>query len=339
MKIKILYILSILLFIKEIAPAQDMQYSQFYAAPLYLNPALAGANSCQRLSTNYRQQWPGIPGKFSSFILSYDHQLPKKNSAFGLLITKDQAGSGKLGSTSGSLIYAYQLNLTRKWTLNAGFQGTFTKRSINFYDLYFVDQLLTGSSTTVEIPIAQKVNYFDISSGLVLYSRRFWAGFSAHHLNTPNQGMVTEKSPLPIKYSFHAGYQLPAGIGTEAKRDVLKTSITPTVNYKHQGKFDQLDIGLYYTNGPVVIGVWYRGLPIKKYDKTTSTANNDALIVLLGITYERFNFGYSYDVTLSKLSISTSRGSHEISISYQFCDLRKLKNKRKISRFVPCPKF
>lgn len=337
MKLKILYTLAIFLFLREISPAQDMQYSQFYAAPLYLNPAFAGANSCQRLSTNYRQQWAGIPGKFSSFILSYDHQIPKKNSAFGLLITKDEAGSGKLGSTSGSLIYAYQLNLTRKWSINAGFQGTFTNRSVKFYDLYFVDQLLTGAATTVEIPITQKVNYFDVSSGLVLYSRRFWAGFSAHHLNTPNQGMVTEKSPLPVKFSFHAGYQLPAGFGSEAKREIEKTSITPCINYKHQGKFDQLDVGFYYTYQPIVLGVWYRGLPIKKY--SPGNPNNDALVLMVGLSYERFNFGYSYDATISKLFISTTRGAHEISLSYQFCDIKKLKNKRKISRFVPCPKF
>lgn len=337
MKIKILFTLFVLIVISDIAPAQDMQYSQFYAAPLYLNPALAGANSCSRFSTNYRQQWPGVPGKFSSFILSYDHQLPKKNSSFGLLITKDQAGSGKLGSTSGSLIYAYQLNITRKWTLNAGFQGTFTNRSINFYDLYFVDQLLTGSAATVEIPVTQKVNYFDVSSGLVLYSKRFWAGFAAHHLNSPNQGIVTEKSQLPIKLSLHAGYQLPAGTSSEAKRNIDKVSVTPAINYKHQGKFDQLDAGIYYTYQPVVLGLWYRGLPIKKYDKTAP--NNDALVLLVGMSYNRFTFGYSYDVTISKLLVSSSRGAHEISLSYQFCDLKSLKSKRRVSKFVPCPKF
>lgn len=337
MKIKILYTFTILFCLTEIARAQDMQYAQFYAAPLYLNPAFAGANSCSRLATNYRQQWPGIAGKFSSFILSYDHQFPKKNSALGLLITKDQAGSGKLGSTSGSLIYAYQLNLTHKWSVNAGFQGTFTNRSINFYDLYFVDQLLTGSATTVETPIAQKVNYFDVSSGLVLYSNRFWAGFSAHHLNSPNQGIVSEKSQLPIKYSVHAGYQLPAGSSTEAKRNIEKTSITPTVNYKHQGKFDQLDLGIYYNYQPIVFGIWYRGLPLKKNEK--NTVNNDAIVLLVGISYNRFNFGYSYDVTISRLSISSTKGSHEISLSYQFCDLKSLKGKRKVSKFVPCPKF
>jgi type IX secretion system PorP/SprF family membrane protein len=337
MKLKISYAFLALLFLVKMVAAQDMQYSQFYAAPIYLNPAFAGSNSCSRLSTNYRQQWPGVPGKFSSFVLSYDHQFPKKNSAFGMLITKDQAGTGNLGSTSGSLIYAYQLNLNRKWTLNTGFQGTFTHRSVNFYDLYFVDQLLTGSATTIETPIIEKVNYFDVSSGLVLYSRRFWAGFAAHHLNTPNQGIVNEKSPLPVKYSVHAGYQLPAGSSSEAKRDIEKTSITPTINYKHQGKFDQLDLGFYYTYQPVVLGIWYRGLPLKKYNATTP--NNDALVLLVGFSYNRFTFGYSYDVTISKLAIASSRGAHETSISYQFCDLKSLKSKRKISRFVPCPKF
>ncbi len=316
--------------------AQDIQYSQFYAAPLYLNPAFTGANSCSRLSTNYRQQWPGIPGQFKSFLASYDHSFARNNSAVGLLLSKDQAGSGKLGSTSAGFIYSYQLRLTHKWTVNAGLQSTFTQRTVNFYDLYFVDQLLTNSSTSVESPLAQRVNYFDFSSGVVVFSKRFWGGFAAHHMNTPNQAMMGEKSPLPVNYSIHTGIQLPVGNSDNAKKGMEKTSITPTLNYTHQGKFNQLDIGVYYKYEPLVIGVWYRGIPITK--TFGNNINNDALIFSVGFSWERFNFGYSYDITISRLAPS-SLGAHEVSLSYQFCDPNSLKKKRTISRTVSCPKF
>lgn len=318
------------------ADAQDAQYSQFYASPLYLNPAFAGANSCSRVASSYRQQWPGIPGKFTSYLVSFDHNFPSKNSSIGVLITRDQAGSGQLASTSGSAMYAYQLNLSRKWTLSTGFQGTYTMRNINFYNLTFTDQLVTGSSSTIEAPAYESVQYFDVSSGMVLFSRRFWAGFAAHHLNTPNQALINDESPLPMKLSFHSGIQLPTGTSDDAKKKINERNITPTINYRHQGRFDQLDLGFYYTYSPVVLGVWYRGIPVMK--SFNDNIINDGFIFVAGFTKDRFNFGYSYDVTISRLASST-RGSHEISLSYQFCDPNALKKKRKVQKFIPCAKF
>lgn len=323
------------LFLNFLVEAQDVQYSQFYAAPLYLNPAFTGANSCSRFSANYRQQWLGIPGQFKSFLASYDHSFAKNNSAVGLLISKDQAGSGKLGSTSASLIYSYQIRLTRKWTINAGLQGSFTQKSVNFKDLYFVDQLLTNSATTVENPLYQRINYFDFSSGVLAFSKNFWAGFSAHHMNTPNQALVGEKSLLPVKYSIHAGIQVPIGNSDNKKRD-SKTSITPAFNFKHQGMFNQFDIGVYYKYEPLVLGIWYRGIPVMK--TFGNNTNNDALIFIAGLSVSRLNMGYSYDITISKLAPS-SRGTHEISLSYQFCDPNSIKKRRNLSRVVTCPKF
>ena len=42
------------------AQAQDPQFTQFYANPLYLNPAFAGTARCPRLVMAYRNQWPSL---------------------------------------------------------------------------------------------------------------------------------------------------------------------------------------------------------------------------------------------------------------------------------------
>ena len=74
--------------------AQDPQFSQFYANPLYLNPAFAGTARCPRVVMNYRNQWPGIPGNFVTYSASYDQHVDDMNGGLGVLVMNDRAGAG-----------------------------------------------------------------------------------------------------------------------------------------------------------------------------------------------------------------------------------------------------
>ena len=55
--------------------AQDAAFSQFFANPIYLNPAMAGSNICPRLSLNYRNQWPGIGKTYVTYSATYDQYV------------------------------------------------------------------------------------------------------------------------------------------------------------------------------------------------------------------------------------------------------------------------
>ena len=55
----VLFILLAISFTLEVK-AQDPEFTQFYANPLYLNPAFAGSARCPRIVMNYRNQWPGM---------------------------------------------------------------------------------------------------------------------------------------------------------------------------------------------------------------------------------------------------------------------------------------
>src|SRR6185295_17434324 len=55
--------------------AQDPEFTQFYANPLYLNPAFAGTARCPRICLNYRNQWPGISGTYVTYSASYDQHF------------------------------------------------------------------------------------------------------------------------------------------------------------------------------------------------------------------------------------------------------------------------
>ncbi|MDP4905353.1 MAG: type IX secretion system membrane protein PorP/SprF, partial [Algoriphagus sp.] len=53
--------------------AQDVQYSQYYANPIYLNPALVGSTGMTRVGVNFRNQWPALDQTFVAYSAYIDH--------------------------------------------------------------------------------------------------------------------------------------------------------------------------------------------------------------------------------------------------------------------------
>ncbi|MEQ8624505.1 MAG: type IX secretion system membrane protein PorP/SprF [Vicingaceae bacterium] len=320
------------------AKGQDMRFSQFYAAPLYTNPAFTGATIEHRLVVNYRHQWPNIPGAFESYHASYEYNAADINSGFGLMMNREEAGSFGLTTNSVAFSYAYRFQINRKMILQPGLKIGYGFRGIDYDKLVFNDQLESGSSSTLDVDAFADENssYADISAGLLLYAENYWVSSSLNHINKPNQALLANgNSELPMKFTFQAGYKFSLS-GPVVKRRSSR-EITTALHYDAQGKFDQFDIGAYYNHAPFTFGFWYRGIPgFKRYDR--GYANNDAVILLVGFSIPDRNLrvGYSYDVTISRL-ISDSGGAHEISLVYEFASK---KSKRKSRRFiVPCAKF
>lgn len=318
------------------ANAQDPQFSQFYAAPTYLNPAFAGMTTQDRISANYRHQWPSIPGAFVTYNAAYDHNIDLASSGVGILFNHDKAGSGGLSMTSVNAMYAYEFRLKRYLFARAGFQMGYYRRFIDFNRLVFSDQLVRGGAQfpTSEAWFDEPNNFVDMSTGGLIYGRKAWFGIAAHHLNQPDQSLLGSGSSLPLKYSAHGGYRTTIKEKTVGKKR-LRRDIVVAVNYKAQAKFDQLDVGFYYEPEPMVVGIWYRGIPLlKAYEP--GYMNNDAVIVMVGYHWEKFKIGYSYDMTISRLVTNTG-GSHELSIVYEWANPRKRVERRR--KPVPCAKF
>ncbi|HWC54182.1 MAG TPA: type IX secretion system membrane protein PorP/SprF, partial [Chitinophagaceae bacterium] len=58
--------------------AQDPNFSQFFASPLTLNPALTGKfDGVYRVAGNYRNQWPTINNAFTTATASIDFGILK----------------------------------------------------------------------------------------------------------------------------------------------------------------------------------------------------------------------------------------------------------------------
>jgi type IX secretion system PorP/SprF family membrane protein len=314
------------------AVGQDMHFTQFYASPLYLNPAFTGVNVCSRVSLTYRNQWPGVSKAYRSFLAAGDHYFQKQHLGIGILLGNDEAGSGQLKTTIIVPSFAYELVIDKYRTVRFGLQPGIGIKSINYDNLLFGDQIARGGNVaTIENTTSTKA-YFDANAGVLYYTSQYWIGLSLFHLNRPNESLLAGDARLPIKFTLHGGYTHPL---TPKEKDIAKQRfISAAFHLRGQKKFDQNDVGVYYTQGYVNFGVWYRGIPFIKSYKP-GYANNDALAFIIGVKATRFNIGYSYDITISKLA-RISNGAHEITIAYQLCNPQK---KKKPRTQIACPKF
>jgi len=331
--------ISLVLVIAVEAQGQDPEFAQYYAAPLYLNPAFAGTSVDHRFIANYRNQWPNITKAFETYAFSYDYNLDHLNSGLGFLVTTDKAGSANLRSTQFNFQYAYKIKLADKWVLSSGLNFGVGFRSVDFNRLIFYDQLefSQGSNNPPPPPSALNIEtntYFDFGGGMLAYNRKYWIGFSASHLNKPYRSLTgDENTVIPIKTSLHAGVRIPLYHGV-FKRDRI-AAIAPSFVYKQQGNFDQLDLGTYFLYDPLVLGIWYRGIPIRQ--NVSDNISQDAVVVILGFNLQNLELSYSYDVTVSNLG-PISGGAHELALKFKL-ELASSGTKRKKERFIPCPTF
>ena len=138
--------------------AQDPQYSQFYAAPLYLNPAFAGSTGQNRIGMNYRNQWPSIDANFNTISAFYDTYIEDKNSGIGVLLTRDSEGVLGLQSISLAFQYSYDLQIVKGLSFRPGFQASIYNRSINFDKLTFGDQFDPVTGDVINPTSAEGLN-------------------------------------------------------------------------------------------------------------------------------------------------------------------------------------
>ena len=319
--------------------SQDIQFSQYYQAPMYLNPAFAGSAHHHRIISHNRLQWPHADAKYTTIQASYDTYFNHYRSGIGFMATSDKQGGNSISSTDFQAIYSYELHLHEKYTFRFGLQGGFIRRNVDVTDRVFPNQTTSdGYNTSLssgEGLINVSKNMLDISAGGVFYSDRLWLGLAAHHINTPNQSYIGEVSRYPAKFSVMGGYKIPLSHAHHAFfEDVKEISLTPTFLYKAQGKSDQLDIGTYLTYDQLLIGTWYRGIPFKKYDSNVS--NNESIIGFIGWHFEHFSVGYSYDYILSALRQARPWGAHELNLTVV---LYKEHKGAKPMKKLPCPTF
>jgi type IX secretion system PorP/SprF family membrane protein len=314
---------------------QDAHFSRFYSNSLYLAPSFAGSAGKNRISGSYRNQWAEANKGYVTYSFSFDHYFAKLNSGLGVLFLNDVAGTGNLSTTNIGVLYSYDININHRFHIRPGMNLMYTQRGIDFNKLLWGDQMsaVGNAPSTAETESFNKTGDIDFSASILGYSDKFWVGATLDHLLRPNQSLYYNEfqegnlATVPIKLQVFGG----------SKHIVRQTLLRPTPTimqlaflYKQQAEFSQLDLGFYWHYNPMVLGIWYRGIPIINQNK-----KNDSVILLIGLKTDDFNIGYSYDFTVSKLITSTG-GSHEVSLSYSFSKPTK---KHRSKKMVPCPEF
>jgi len=316
--------------------AQDPHFSQFFSSPLTLNPALTGKFfGSYRIAGNYRNQWPSINNAFTTATVSADfHVLQDRipsNDNFGLGFVgyNDNSSNGAVKFNYASFSTAYHKGLDEDGInqLSAGFQVTFANMLINTSELKFEDQLTSSGFTGVTSEVFNnstlKSNYVDVNAGL-LYNgstsdkNNFYVGVSMYHINRPKQDFTGAQYVLNPRSTFHAGGYFPLGQTSTLHISALQM---------FQGGASETLIGgaIQLTANPEVskpasfyFGSWIRF--------------NDAIIPYLGLEFEDFRFGLTYDYNTSSLkTASQSRGGIELSLIY----IRRPSTDKPVN----CPKF
>ena len=315
--------------------AQDPHFSQFYSNPMYLNPAITGTNFCPRWIMNYRNQWPALPGDFVTYSSSFDFGLNEIHGGLGLIVLHDNAGSGVMTTNNISLLYSYHAKLSNNTTLLAGFQFSHIQRQLDT-NQYFGDQIdeLYGFIYPTFDPFSSdeyfKASYTDLSAGILLSNNKYFVGLATHHLTEPNYSFLEsfDQGKLPMKITLHGGTKIllyDIGLGLFQNGFLSKFNfLTPHFIFQKQAESEQIILGAHIASNDFMLGASYR----------RGFNNSDAVILLLGYDLEKYKIGYSYDLTVSQLGLS-SGGAHEISLQIQLGCFYKNPSQNNI----PCPNF
>lgn len=308
--------------------AQDPHLTQFFANPLYMAPSYTGASQGHRAVIAYRDQWSMMPNMYRTMSVSYDVNIASLRSGVGVFVLGDMAGDGRFGTIIGGLTYSYSVAMTYTWSFRPGIGFFYRQNGLDYSRLVWGDQLNTdpASPTTVQQTGKNMIYDIDVSASVLFHSADAWVGATWDHMLMPKLSLFGEKARLPFKFSIFGGYRF---VIQSLYRRGVDQSVSVMLNARLQQRYSQMEVGAYWFKYPLLLGVWYRGIPLVK-----NYMGSDAVAMMVGCRFSMIQVAYTYDLTVSRLGPS-SGGSHEISITYE----GKIVPKKRRFRAPTCPPY
>lgn len=282
---------------------QQAQYSQYMNNNYILNPGVAGTEDYIDLKFSYRTQWTGLEGAPRTYYASINSSIGRWRStnkrtlrdrrrgfhSLGAILYNDVTGPTSRAGAYGT--YAYNLALTRDIRASLGISGGMQQFSVDGQQLQFYDLNNRAASAASRV--------FDMTGGLWVYSSDFYVGVSGaqllgNQLNFsygPNQlGEGAPGNSLKRHYFLTGGVRVPLSPDFTLVPSVLVKAVAPApLSVDINAKLKYQDF------------LW-AGLSWRSFDSA---------VAMVGVSYEQYVLGYSYDAGLSELA-SYHGGSHEI---------------------------
>lgn len=327
-----------LISIAFLAKSQDVHFSEFWATPMFSNPALTGHfEGTYRFNGIIRNQWSSVSSEpFQTFGGGIDMNAPFNVKPFGvgLFITTDNAGLSALTSTEvqGMIAGRFKLGNLENIKLHLGAKGGIIQHSIDYSKLNFGDQfngirfdrnLISGDLTNG----GASTLVLNFGAGSFLERRinerqRIGIGYSLYNINQPDMNFTN---------SFEARIAMRHNIlFLSSLRMLDKWDFMPSAQLNLQGKQNELVFGgafRYHLNtGPmnpqaVRLGAWTRA--------------GDAINIAVGLDLNNLYIGGSYDINYSTLQPASGyRGAWEASVVYIIPTVRE-----KVKRLRQCPDY
>jgi len=314
---KIVIVALIIFWVSQLKAQIDPHFSQYYAYPLYLNPALTGVfNGDLRVTGNFKNQYPEVNNAYQTGALSIDAK-PTDKVGVGLNLLDQQAGGIGYNyfTAYGSFSYSIPVSNDGYGKLNFGLQAGLINRSFNPGAAQFGNQYNPASGFDPSMPsfenfAATSAMVFDAGTGIFYYDGNpthvvnVFGGIGIMHLaysrdNFAYQSLIFRTTP--IRYRIHGGVR----VNISESFDLM-----PHVIFMQQQKAQEKGIGAYSemkvgVNSGLIFGGMYRF--------------KDASIFDVAYHLDNLIIGASYDVNNSSLNSATAgQGGIELSISYVF---------------------
>ena len=299
--------------------AQDPVYSQFYNAPLQTNAAFAGNSETPYITSIYRNQWLGLDNAYQTFSASYDQYFSNIKSGFGLSVLTDYSGSGSMRATKINGVYSYKLRITRGQYIKGALDVGFANRRLDWGRYTFYDALdpiygaiSPGGSRypSAEVPPDfDRIQYFDLGTGILYYTEKFYLGVGFSHINNPKNSFYKEGTALvtglEMRISAQGGFQYNFGDPRRSRYGSKPDFIAPNFLYINHGGFQQINVGAAAEVKGLLAGLYYRH----------SDTNGDAAIASFGVRTGPYKITYSFDYNISAIALR-GYGSHELSFNF-----------------------
>jgi len=341
-----------ILFVSESkVQAQDIHFSENYATPLMINPAMTGLfNGQVRVTGIYRNQWRSITqdAPFQTIGASVDIDAFKGIRAYdrislGMMLYSDKAGDSQFSTNHINLSMSYNVSfgIHSEHALSVGAMGGFAQRSLSYTSLQFGSQFDgTGYNATIpsgeELTFANDNIFFaDVSSGILYYyapneRTNIYAGLGIYHMNRPSVNFIDGNfDRLQAKSSFQAGGRFSLGKDFD---------LVPSAYFLKQGPNMKLDVGTFFLflfersrsgEKAVGFGVFSR-INGDEYDYIAS----DAVIGALRLDINDITIGTSYDFNISTLKNGGTNGRGAVEIAVIYTSPARNRN-----RVLHCPRF